>query len=83
MVTWMPISSPFVRFADHFADPALGFCAGINFFVFEAMLIPFEIIAFNVVITFWTDKIPIVAVILFVLIGYGYVNPLFFYIHLS
>jgi amino acid transporter len=52
-----------VRFADRFVDPALGFCAGINFFVFEAMLIPFEVVAFNLVLQFWTDKIPVAAVI--------------------
>lgn len=58
MVTWIPVSSPFVRFADRFVlfsvisqrpheyrfvDPALGFTAAINFFVFQAFLIPYEI----------------------------------------
>ncbi|KAJ7632824.1 aromatic amino acid transport protein aroP [Roridomyces roridus] len=74
MVTWMPIASPFVRFADGFVDPALGFCAGINFFVFEAALIPFEVTAFNLVLQFWTDKIPIAAVIAFVLVCYALIN---------
>ncbi|TFK42322.1 general amino acid permease AGP2 [Crucibulum laeve] len=74
MVTWIPISSPFVRFADRFVDPALGFCAGINFFVFEAALIPYEIVAFSVVIRFWTDEIPVVAIICFVLLCYALLN---------
>ncbi|KAJ3906856.1 general amino acid permease AGP2 [Lentinula edodes] len=74
MVTWIPITSPFVRFADHFVDPALGLCAGVNFFVFEAALIPFEVTAFNVVLQFWTDKIPLVAVICFVLLCYLALN---------
>ncbi|THU81260.1 hypothetical protein K435DRAFT_735588 [Dendrothele bispora CBS 962.96] len=74
MVTWMPISSPFVRYADRFVDPALGFAAGINFFVFEASLIPFEVTAFNVVLHFWTEKIPIEAVICFVLVSYAFLN---------
>jgi amino acid permease len=52
-----------VQFADRFVDPALGFCAGINFFVFEAALVPFEIVAFNLVLRFWTDAIPLAAVI--------------------
>lgn len=52
-------------------DPALGFCAGINFFIFEAALVPFEVVAFNVVLQFWTDKIPLAAVIVFVLVCYG------------
>ncbi|KAJ3995630.1 general amino acid permease AGP2 [Lentinula boryana] len=74
MVTWIPISSPFVRFADRFVDPALGLCAGINFFIFEAALIPFEVTAFNVVLQFWTDKIPLIAVIFFVLMCYLALN---------
>ncbi|KAJ7172268.1 general amino acid permease AGP2 [Mycena filopes] len=68
MVTWIPIASPFVRFADTFVDPALSFAAGVNFFVFQAALVPFEVVAFNLVLQFWTDKIPIAAVITFVLI---------------
>jgi amino acid transporter len=51
-------------------DPALGFTAGINFFVFETALIPFEMTAFNLVLQFWTDKIPTVAVIIFLLVTY-------------
>ncbi|KII88077.1 hypothetical protein PLICRDRAFT_42665 [Plicaturopsis crispa FD-325 SS-3] len=74
MVTWIPISSPFVRYADRFVDPALGFCTGINFFIFEAALVPFEVTAFNLVVQFWTDKIPLVAVIVFVLVCYAALN---------
>lgn len=59
-----------VRFADRFVDPALGFCTGINFFVFEAILIPFEIVAFNVVLHFWTDRIPVAAIIAALLVLY-------------
>ncbi|KAJ7097729.1 general amino acid permease AGP2 [Mycena belliarum] len=74
MVTWIPISSPFIRFADNFVDPALGFCAGINFFMFEAALVPFEVVAFNLVIQFWTDRIPIAVVITVVLLCYAFLN---------
>ncbi|KAG6889845.1 hypothetical protein C0995_014323, partial [Termitomyces sp. Mi166 len=74
MVTWIPISSPFVRFADRFVDPALGFCAGYNFFALQAALVPFEVTAFNLVLQFWTDKIPLVAVIFFVLICFAALN---------
>ncbi|KAI5899565.1 uncharacterized protein SCHCODRAFT_01168688 [Schizophyllum commune H4-8] len=74
MVTWMPISSPFIRFADAFVDPALGFAAGINFFIFEASLVPFEIVAFNLVLRFWTDKIPVEAVFVFILVCYFLLN---------
>jgi len=51
----------------------LGFCAGFNFFIFEASLVPFEVTAFNVVLRFWTDKIPLPAVICFVLLSYAWV----------
>ncbi|KAF8197563.1 general amino acid permease AGP2 [Pholiota molesta] len=72
MVSWIPISSPFVRFADRFVDPALGFCTGINFFVFEAILIPFEIVAFNVVLHFGQTKYPLAhALNLFAVKYYG------------
>lgn len=42
MVTYLPISSPFIRFAGRFVDDAFGVAAGWNFFVFEAALVPFE-----------------------------------------
>ncbi|KAJ7582940.1 general amino acid permease AGP2 [Mycena floridula] len=74
MVTWIPISSPFIRFSGHFVDPALSFAAGWNFFIFEAALVPFEVVAFNLVLQFWTDKIPTAVVVVFVLLCYGLLN---------
>ncbi|KAG7091620.1 hypothetical protein E1B28_010639 [Marasmius oreades] len=74
MVTWMPISSPFIRYADHFVDSALGFIAAINFFVNMGITVAFEITAFNLTLHFWTDRIPIVAVIFFVLLCYLLLN---------
>lgn len=44
MVTYIPVSSPFVRFAGRFVDDAFGAAAGWNFFVFEAAMVPFEIV---------------------------------------
>ena len=73
MVTWIPISSPFVRFADHFVDEALGFAAGYNFFFFEAIEVPFEMTATHIILQFWTDKIPTWAIIVILLVTYGYV----------
>jgi len=52
-------------------DPALGFAAGVNFFVFEVALVPFEITAFNSVLKFWTDEIPLAAVVCFVIATYA------------
>ncbi len=72
MVTYLPISSPFIRFAGRYVDEAFGFAAGYNFFVFEAMLVPFEIVACNVIIHYWSDAVPVEGVIAMVIVLYGY-----------
>ncbi|KAF7375332.1 General amino acid permease AGP2 [Mycena sanguinolenta] len=74
MVTWIPISSPYVRFADHFVDEALGVCSGFNLFFSIGISIPYEIVAFNLMLNFWTDKIPVIGVILFITLCYGAIN---------
>ncbi|KAK7221775.1 hypothetical protein V2G26_009778 [Clonostachys chloroleuca] len=76
MVTYLPISSPFIRFAGRFVDEALGFAAGWNFFIFEAVLVPFEVTACNLVIHYWSDVIPTAAVIAIVLVLYALINVL-------
>ena len=73
MVTWIPISSPFVRFADKFIDEALGFAAGYNFFIFQAIQVPFEVTAIHIILEFWTNKIPTWAIITIALSLYLYV----------
>ncbi|KAK6857804.1 general amino acid permease [Apiospora arundinis] len=74
MVTYLPISSPFIRFAGRWVDEAFGFAAGWNFFVFEAALVPFEITACNVVIHFWSEAVPTAAIIAIVIILYALIN---------
>ncbi|KAK5094481.1 general amino acid permease agp2 [Exophiala xenobiotica] len=74
MVTYLPISSPFIRFAGRWVDDAFGFAAGYNFFIFEAALVPFEIVACNVILQFWTDAIPAAATIAVVIVIYAAVN---------
>ncbi|ESK89853.1 general amino acid permease agp2 [Moniliophthora roreri MCA 2997] len=74
MVSWIPVSAPSVRLADRFVDPAFGFCAGYNNFAFLVFLTPFEITALNIVLHFWTDKIPLVAIICFCLVCYACLN---------
>lgn len=71
MVTYLPISSPFIRFAGRFVDDAFGVAAGWNFFAFEAILVPFEITACNVIITYWSDAVPVGAIIAIVIVLYG------------
>lgn len=58
MTVMHPVSGGFIRMAGKWVDDAFGFMAGWNFFLYEALLIPFEITALQVVLEFWTDKIP-------------------------
>ncbi|KAL1604602.1 general amino acid permease agp2 [Nothophoma quercina] len=74
MVTYLPISSPFIRFAGRFVDDAFGVAAGWNFFIFEAALVPFEIVACNVIIHFWSDAVPVGGIIAIVIVLYGVIN---------
>ena len=71
LVTYLPISSPFIRFAGRFVDEAFGVAAGYNFFVFEAALVPFEIVACNVIIHYWSDVVPAGGIIAIVIVLYG------------
>lgn len=63
MSTYMPVSGAFLRMAGHWVDEAFGFMAGWNYFIYEAVLIPFEISALNLVLSFWRDDIPVAAVV--------------------
>ncbi|KGQ01400.1 hypothetical protein PAAG_11864 [Paracoccidioides lutzii Pb01] len=74
MVTYLPISSPFIRFAGRYVDEAFGVATGYNFFVFEAAMVPFEIVACNVIIHYWSDVVPAAGIIAIVLVLYGTIN---------
>ncbi|KAK3324610.1 putative carnitine transport protein [Cercophora scortea] len=76
MVTYLPISSPFITFAGRYVDEAFGFAAGWNFFVFEAMMVPFEITACNVIIHYWSSVVPAAAIIAIILVLYCLINVL-------
>lgn len=62
MSTYMPVSGGFIGLAGKWVDEALGFLAGWNFFIYMALTVPFEISAVNVLLQYWRDDIPIVAV---------------------
>ncbi|CAG7555273.1 unnamed protein product [Fusarium equiseti] len=74
MVSYTPISSPFVRFAGIYVDEALGFASGWNFFIFEAALVPFEVTACHFILQFWTDAIPVGATIAVIIVLYALIN---------
>ncbi|TKX25796.1 general amino acid permease-1 [Elsinoe australis] len=71
-----PVSGGFVRMAGHWVDDAFGFMAGWNFFFYEALLIPFEITALNLVLTYWRDDIPVAAVCAACIVLYAAINVL-------
>ncbi|BCS00754.1 putative general amino acid permease (Agp2) [Aspergillus luchuensis] len=74
MVTYLPISSPFIRFATRYVDEAFGVAAGYNFFIFQAAMVPFEVTACNLIITYWSDAVPVAAIIVIVLVLFGLLN---------
>lgn len=71
MTTYMPVSGGFIRLAGKWVDEAFGFMAGWNFFFYEALLIPFEITALNLVLSYWRDDIPAAAVIAVCIVLYA------------
>ncbi|KAI8243595.1 General amino acid permease [Colletotrichum sp. SAR 10_99] len=76
MTVFMPISASFIHHARTWVDDAWGFMVGWNFFLFEALLIPFEITALDMVLTFWRDDIPSAAVITTCIVLYAACNVL-------
>ena len=75
MATFMPVSGAFIRMAGRWVDESFGFMVGWNFFLYEALLIPFEISALNVVLQFWRDDIPVAAVVAVCIVSYGLAYP--------
>ncbi|KAL4794099.1 amino acid permease/ SLC12A domain-containing protein [Aspergillus venezuelensis] len=76
MTVLLPISGGFIRLADKWVDSALGCMAGWNFFLYEAILIPFEITAMSVVLSYWRDDIPSAAVTGVTIVLYAVFNML-------
>ncbi|RAK78134.1 amino acid transporter [Aspergillus fijiensis CBS 313.89] len=62
MTVLQPVSGGFIRLAGKWVDDALGFMVGWNFFFYEALMIPYEITAINLVLGYWRDDIPVAAV---------------------
>ncbi|KAF2814974.1 AAT family amino acid transporter [Mytilinidion resinicola] len=76
MTVFMPVVGGWVRMGSMWVDEAYGFMAGWNFFLYEAVLIPFEISALNLVLTFWRDDIPVAAVVSACVVLYAAINLL-------
>ncbi|KAI1458943.1 amino acid permease/ SLC12A domain-containing protein [Annulohypoxylon moriforme] len=74
MAVFQPVTGGFIRMAGKWVDPSLGFMAGWNFFLYEAILIPFEISALTLVLSYWRDDIPVAAVIAVCILLYFCIN---------
>ncbi|PVH98498.1 hypothetical protein DM02DRAFT_615772 [Periconia macrospinosa] len=74
MSIFMPVVGGWVRMGSKWVDEAYGFMCGWNFFLYEAVLIPFEISALNLVLTYWRDDIPVGAVVGTCIALYGIIN---------
>ncbi|CAG8306917.1 unnamed protein product [Penicillium salamii] len=74
MTVYHPVSGGFIRLAGKWVDDALGFMVGWNFFFYEALMIPFEITALNLVLSYWRDDIPIAAVCAVCIVLYAGIN---------
>ena len=72
MTIFMPVSAAFIQHADVWVDKAWAFMIGWNFFLFEAILVPFEITALDLILTYWRDDIPSAAVISACIFTYGF-----------
>lgn len=62
MTTYMPVSGGFIRLAGHWVDDALGFAAGWNFYIYLGLIVPFEMTALSLVLSYWSAHIPVGAI---------------------
>ncbi|CAG7916439.1 unnamed protein product [Penicillium olsonii] len=76
MTVYMPVDGGFIRLASKWVDPAWGFMAGWNFFLYEALNIPFEITAIYSILSWWRDDIPPAVVCAVCIFVYGALNCL-------
>ncbi|KAF5548302.1 amino acid permease [Fusarium mexicanum] len=76
IMTQYPVAGGFISLAGHFVDDAFGFAAGWNFFIYEALVIPFEISALAIVVQYWSHDVPVWAMCLACVILYTLINCL-------
>lgn len=56
MTCFAPISGTFPHFAARWVDPAFGFAVGWNYFYTQAITVPVEVTAAQILLTFWDDN---------------------------
>ncbi len=70
MSCFMPVTAGFIQHATKWVDESWGFMVGWNYFIYMALGIPFELVSTSIILGFWSDNIPIVAVILVLMFIY-------------
>lgn len=76
MITQYPVAGGFIRLAGHFVSEEFGFMAGWNYFIYEALVIPFEIGSLAIVVQYWSEDVPIWSVCLVCIVLYTLINLL-------
>ncbi|VDB94649.1 unnamed protein product [Peniophora sp. CBMAI 1063] len=56
MTSLAPVSGTFPHFAARWVDPAFGFAVGWNYFYAQAITIPVEVTAAQILLTFWDSN---------------------------
>ncbi|CUM68250.1 uncharacterized protein PRCAT00005971001 [Priceomyces carsonii] len=76
MVSYMPITSPFVRLAGRCCDRALEVMTAWNFWFLCCAQIPFEITALNTILHFWRDDFTPAIPLVIQTVLYFFINTL-------
>ncbi|KAJ6442458.1 fungal specific transcription factor [Purpureocillium lavendulum] len=74
MSTYMPVSGSFIRLAGYWVDDALGFAGGWNFYMYLGLIVPFEITALSLVLSYWSPHIPAGAISAACIVLYFLIN---------
>ena len=56
MAAWLPLGSGFTGYATRFADPALGFALGWNYFFKYIIVTPNNLTAASLILQFWIKR---------------------------
>ncbi|KIY45383.1 hypothetical protein FISHEDRAFT_49356 [Fistulina hepatica ATCC 64428] len=76
MVSYLPIPGGHIKLAERFVDPALSFTLGWNYWYNWVILLPTELTAASVVISYWNDTISAAAWITICLAVVVFINML-------
>ncbi|WVQ77053.1 hypothetical protein IAR50_006732 [Cryptococcus sp. DSM 104548] len=74
MAALYPVSGGFVHYASRFCDESLGFATGINYWYSYAITIPTEIIAAQIVISYWDTTTHAAVYITVCLVSIWFIN---------